>query len=185
MRIYTRTGDGGETGLLFGGRVSKSDPRCEAYGSIDEAISAMGLARALCKEPRVKEVLLQVQREMFTVGSELATSPSRYARAEAESLVVTSDMVARLEGLIDEIAANACIANVFVVPGGSAGSGALDLARSLVRTGERRVVALFESDEQGNPEVLRYLNRASDLLFVLARFEDRERPSELVVRDRS
>ena len=180
MRIYTKSGDTGETRLLFGGRVSKTDPRCEAYGATDQAVSAMGLARALSESPRVKEILLQLQREMFTVGAELATAADQYEHLEANFAVVTPYMVERLEGLIDELDAEIDLPSAFIVPGASAASSALDLARSLLRTGERRVVALQELGILANAEVLRYLNRLSDLLFMLARYEDRHVPFEVL-----
>lgn len=179
MKVYTKRGDSGETGLLYGGRVSKADPRCEAYGSADSAVSAMGLARALCASPRVKEVLLDVQREMFTLGAELATDPAEYHNLEKHFSVVTAEMVARLESLIDEVDAQIDLPRAFIVPGGSPGSGALDLARSLLRTAERRIVSLDEDGKLKNPEVLRYVNRLSDLLFMLARLEDKDLPPEL------
>ena len=182
MPIYTKKGDKGETRLLFGGRVAKSDPRCEAYGATDEAVSAMGLARALSQDPRVKEILLQVQREMFTVGAELATAPDQYRHLQDNFAVVTPEMVAWLEGFIDELDAQIDLPNAFIVPGASAASGALDLARSLLRTGERRVVALQEQGMLANPDVLRYVNRLSDLLFILARYEDRGLPFEVAYR---
>ncbi len=180
MTVYTRRGDQGETGLLFGGRVSKSDARCEAYGATDEAVSAMGLARALCADPTVTETLLRVQREMFVVGAELATDRAYHAKLRQSHSVVTADMVNELERTIDELDSEMEMPRAFIVPGGSPGSGALDLARTLVRTSERRVVALHESDALPNINVLSYLNRLSDLLFVLARFEDRVLPNELV-----
>ena len=179
MRIYTKAGDAGETGLLFGGRVSKSDSRCEAYGSTDEAVSAMGLARSLCKSRRVQEILPEVQREMFAVGAELATSADHRHHLEANVGVINADMVDRLESLIDELSAGVELPPAFIVPGASPGSAALDLARSLLRTAERRTVALREADMLPNVEVLRYLNRLSDLLFMLARYEDRDLPFEL------
>ncbi len=185
MRLYTRKGDTGETRLLFGGRVSKTDPRCEAYGTTDEAVSAMGMARALSQDQRVKEILLQVQREMFTVGAELATAADQYQHLRDNFAVVSPEMVDRLEGLIDEIDAQIELPNAFIVPGASAASGALDMARSLLRTGERRVVELQERDMLGNPEVLRYLNRLADLLFILARYEDRHLPFELTTGERA
>ena len=144
MRIYTKTGDTGETRLLFGGRISKTDPKFEACGAADEAISAMGLARALSQEPRVTEVLLQVQREMFTVGAELATHPDQYKHLQANFAVVTAEMVEKLENIIDELDAQVDLPNAFIIPGASPASGALDLARSLLRTCERRIVALHE-----------------------------------------
>ena len=183
MRIYTKAGDTGETRLLFGGRVSKTDPRCEAYGSTDAAVSAMGLARALCRSQRVKEILLEVQRDMFRVGAELATAQDKYEHLEQNFGVVTSEMVDRLEGLIDELDGQIDLPPAFIVPGASSGSGALDLARSLLRTAERRVVALQEAEMLPNPHVLRFLNRLSDLLFMLARYEDRELPFELTTGD--
>ena len=179
MKVYTRKGDTGETGLLFGGRVFKSDPRCEAYGAVDEAVSAMGLARALCVSPRVKEVVLKVQREMFTVGAELATDPVHYRDLRDKFSVVTAGMVKEIEELIDEVDAEIELPRAFVVPGASPGSGALDLARGLVRRGERRVVTLLQTQALVNIQVLRYLNRLSDLLFMLARLEDKGAPYEL------
>ncbi len=185
MRIYTKKGDAGETSLLFGGRVSKADPRCEAYGTIDQAVSAMGLARALSKERRVGEMLLHVQREMFTVGAELATDPENYQLLQENFGTVTSDMVDRLEAFIDELDAQVDLPRAFVVPGASVGSGALDLARAMLRAGERRVVDIQRAGLPANPEVLRYLNRLSDLLFMMARYEDREMPFELTTGEQA
>ena len=184
MRIYTRSGDAGKTGLLFGGRVSKSDPRCEAEGAVDQAVSAMGLARSLCRDRHVKQTLLDLQRQMFTAGAELATHPDHHELFSSKFAVVTPEMVDALEGLIDEMDAQMDRSNAFVVPGASAGSGALDLARSLLRTAERRAVGLHEQGMLANPEVLRYLNRLADALFVLARYEDRELPLEIVTGTR-
>ena len=183
MKVYTKQGDQGETRLLFGGRVSKTDPRCEANGATDAAVSAMGLARALCGDQRVKEILLKVQRQMFTVGAELATDRAQWSNLRAKFSVVTASMVTELEELIDELDAQIDLPRAFIVPGASPGSGALDMARSLLRTGERRVVALQEEGNLANSEVLRYLNRLSDLLFMLARFEDRDLPFELTTGD--
>ena len=179
MKLYTKNGDSGETMLLFGGRISKSDPRAEAYGEIDVAVSAMGLARALSEDDFIKITLLEIQREMFTVGSELATSPEKWNSLRSKYAVVTADMVSRIEEIIDRLQRDVEMPPEFIVPGGSPGSGALDLARSMVRTAERRVVALNEIGEIKNREVLRYLNRVSDLLFIMARYEDRDKPFEL------
>lgn len=165
--------------LLFGGRISKSDPRAEAYGEIDVAVSAMGLARALSEDDLIKITLLEIQREMFTVGSELATSPDKWNSLRSKYAVVTADMVSRIEEIIDRLQRDVEMPPEFIVPGGSPGSSALDLARSMVRTAERRVVALNEIGEIKNREVLRYLNRVSDLLFIMARYEDRDKPFEL------
>ena len=180
MKIYTKTGDTGETRLLFGGRVSKADPRCEAYGATDLAVSAMGLARGLAQDPKVRSILLQVQNEMFTVGAELATDESEYQNLKDNFRTVTADMVSELERLIDELDAEVELPSAFIVPGASAASGALDVARSQLRAGERRVVELKEQGLLANPEVLRYVNRLSDLLFMLARYEDRRLPIEVL-----
>ncbi|MBM3944895.1 MAG: cob(I)yrinic acid a,c-diamide adenosyltransferase [SAR202 cluster bacterium] len=185
MRIYTKTGDTGETRLLFGGRVSKSDPRCEAYGTVDEAVSALGLARSLCKEPWVKEVILRVQRDLFTVGAELATDPAQYAQFTDNFRAVSSQSVEQLEQEIDKIDAEIKLPPSFIVPGASPGSSALDMARTILRRAERRIVEIQARGLVANPEVLRYVNRLSDLLFMLARYEDRALPYELTTGKKS
>lgn len=185
VKIYTRQGDTGETGLLYGGRVSKADVRCEAYGTTDEANSALGLARALSQDAKVKEVLMQVQRELFTVGAELATDPAQYENLQRHFPVVTPAMVQRMERTIDELDAEVQLPRSFVIPGASAASAALDLARTILRRAERHAVALKEADLLVNPEVLRYLNRLSDLVFMLARYEDRALPKELLTLEQS
>ncbi len=182
MKIYTKTGDAGETSLLFGPRISKADPRCDAYGAADTAVSAMGLARALCENSRVKALLLKAQRDMFVVGAELATAPSGLDRLESRFGAVSNEMVESLERAIDEVDAQVELPNAFLVPGGSAGSGALDLARCLVREAERRVAALG-ADQTPNPHLLQYLNRLSDLLFMLARLEDKDLPFDFTKED--
>ena len=173
MKIYTKHGDQGQTGLLYGGRVSKSDPRTEAYGTIDEAVSALGLARALSQQQRVREIIEHLQRELFTVGAQLATDAAEIDKLRKHFSEVTPAMTTALESLIDELAAVVELGRAFVIPGGSAASAALDLARSTLRRAERRAVGLAETGALDSPEVLRYLNRASDLLFMLARYEDR------------
>ena len=116
---------------------------------------------------------------MFTLGAELATDPAEYHNLEKHFSVVTPEMVTRLESLIDEADPQIDLPRAFIVPGGSPGSGALDLARSMLRTAERRIVSLDEAGKLKNPEVLRYVNRLSDLLFMLARLEDKDLPPEL------
>jgi cob(I)alamin adenosyltransferase len=177
-KIYTRYGDQGQTGLLYGGRVSKADPRCEAYGTTDEAVSALGLARALSDDPRVKEIILQVQRELFTVGAELATDPSGYETFLKHFQPTKAEMVTRIEQLIDQLNEELTLPRSFIIPGASPASAALDLARSTLRRAERRVVELQEKGLLVNAEVLRYLNRLADLLFILARYQDRDLPLE-------
>ena len=180
MPIYTKTGDAGQTRLLFGKKVSKTDPRCEAYGTTDQAVSMMGLSRALSQDEKVKEILLEIQRDMFIVGAELATDHDSYPKLEANFSVVSKKMVDRIETLIDDLDSQIDLPNAFIIPGASAASSSLDVARSLIRSGERRVVSLHEQGLLINSEVLRYLNRLADLLFMLARFEDRSLPFEVL-----
>lgn len=171
-RIYTRTGDDGTTGLLFGGRISKADLAAEAYGTTDEAVAALGLARALTEAPALEEDILLLQRELFVVGADLATNPGERRKLKAGVSLVTDEMVRRLEARIDELVAQRPLPEEFIVPGANPPSAALDLARSVVRRAERRVVELLaEVHREANPEVARYLNRLSDLLFVLARWQ--------------
>ncbi len=179
MKIYTKRGDGGETSLLYGGRVSKADLRCEAYGTTDEAVSALGLARSLSRSEYVKGVLKKIQRELFIVGGELATDASEYESLEAHFEVVAPEMVARIEKVIDWIDEEIELPRAFIVPGASPASSALDLARAILRRAERCVVRLKEEDLLPNPNVLRYLNRLADLVFMLARYEDKDLPFEI------
>lgn len=176
IKIYTKYGDTGDTGLLYGGRVSKSDLRTEAYGASDEAVSALGLARALSKDPKVQAVAKRVQRELFVVGGELATDRTHYSKLKQHFSVVTAEMTANLERDIDELSALVELPRSFIIPGASPASAALDIARSTLRRAERRVVDLKNADLIENEELLRYINRASDLLFMLARYEDRALP---------
>ncbi len=167
--ITTGGGDQGETGLLYGGRVSKDDLHTEAYGSLDEAISALGLARALEHDEARAERLLELQRELFIVGAELATGLGHRGDLEKHFATVTTEMTETLHGEIRDLEARIELPKSFVIPGGSPSGAALDLARTLVRRAERRAVALQRAGELENPEVIRYLNRCSDLLFMLAR----------------
>jgi cob(I)alamin adenosyltransferase len=178
MRIYTKAGDDGTTGLLYGGRISKADPAAEAYGSVDETVAALGLARALAGEEAGPEIL-ELQRELFVVGADLATNPEERSKLKPEVSLVTTEMVERLESLIDQEVERHPLPQEFIVPGASPASAALDVARTLARRAERRAVELRESGREVNPDALRYLNRLSDLLFVLARSAagDPEEPS--------
>ncbi|MBI2935519.1 MAG: cob(I)yrinic acid a,c-diamide adenosyltransferase [Chloroflexi bacterium] len=185
VKLYTKTGDKGETGLLYGGRVSKTDPRVEAYGTVDEANSAMGLARALSKDSQVKEWLVQLQRELFTVGAELATDAKTRDTFLQHFPPVAAEMTARLEGLLDKLEEEVPLPRSFIIPGATPASAALDLARSVLRRAERRAVGLKNQGLLGNEEILRYLNRLNDLLFMLARYEDRHLPMELLTAGRS
>ncbi|MFL5798528.1 MAG: cob(I)yrinic acid a,c-diamide adenosyltransferase [Actinomycetota bacterium] len=170
-RIYTKTGDDGSTGLLYGGRISKADPATEAYGAVDEAVAAMGVARALTENMAFHADLLRLQRELFVVGAELAANPDARERLVPGVSLVTEDMVLRLEQLIDSTVAEHPLPNEFVVPGATPLSAALDVARSVVRRAERRTVAFRDAGGAVSDELLRYLNRLSDLLFCVARWQ--------------
>lgn len=179
MRIYTRKGDKGTTGLLFGGdRVSKADLRTDAYGTTDEAVSALGLARASIgaatdrTEARLDDLILRLQRELFVVGAELATHPDRRERLTDGVSRVTATMTASLEREIDELEELVEQPTEFVLPGESMTGAALDLARSTIRRAERRAVALAETGGLPESQVVPYLNRLADLLFVMARAAD-------------
>jgi len=168
-RIYTKTGDDGTTGLLYGGRVSKADLVPEACGTLDEAVAVLGLARAHAADPALSDELLGLQRELFVVGADLATNPDQRAKLEPGVSLVSPEMVARLEPRIDELVAAHPLPNAFIVPGANPTSAFLDLARSTIRRAERRVVELRVSGAAVNEDASRYLNRLSDALFVLAR----------------
>ena len=179
MRIYTRKGDSGTTGLLFGGdRVSKADLRTDAYGTTDEAVSALGLARAAIGvetdriEARLGDLILRLQRELFVVGAELATHVDRRDRLTDGTSRVTAAMIDSLEREIDELEAAVEQPKEFVLPGESMTGAALDLARTTVRRAERRCVALAAAGGLPDSQVVPYLNRLADLLFVMARAAD-------------
>ena len=172
MKTFNKKGDSGQTSLLYGVRVSKSDGRCEAYGTIDEAVSLLGLARNFC-QPKIRDILSSVQHDLFTVGAEIAAPRERYPELAAKGKVVKPEMVQRLETLIDDFEAKVDMPQSFIIPGACASSAALDVARTVVRRAERRAVALKESGQLPNEELLKYLNRLADLIFTLARYEDK------------
>jgi cob(I)alamin adenosyltransferase len=179
VKIYTRKGDDGTTSLWYGGRVPKTDARTEAYGSIDEANSALGLARSLCKKDGQAELhatILSLQHDLFVAGAELATSPEAADRLEDGVSRITGAMVEALEVDIDRYMSEVDLPPQFVIPGGTELSAALDIARSTIRRAERRVVELRDSNGLASDTVLRFLNRASDLVFALARFADEPNP---------
>jgi cob(I)alamin adenosyltransferase len=171
MKIYTGTGDDGTTGLLYGSRVSKAHPAAEAYGSVDETVAAMGVARALAENPALKGVLLETQRDLFVVGADLAGNPSQRSKLKPGISLVTADMIDGVEATIDRTTEEHPLPDHFIVPGGTQISAALDMARATCRRAERRAIELRDSGAEVNPEALRYLNRLSDLLFVLARWQ--------------
>ncbi len=184
-RVYTKFGDKGETSLLYGGRVSKNNPHSEAYGITDEAVSAMGLARSLSEDIRVKDTLRDLQRDLFTIAAELATDPGKNELFQQHFKPVTPEMVESLEHIIDSLEEDVDMPTVFILPGGTPASSAIDMARCIIRTSERRVVALKEENLLTNDHILAYLNRLGDLLFVLARYQDRDLPIERATGERS
>lgn len=169
MKVYTKRGDDGTTGLLYGGRVDKDDPRTQAYGTTDEAVSALGLARATLGEGEWHDAVLAVQRELFVIGAQLATHTQHWERLTDEVSRVTPAMVDRLEQRIDALTERIPLPREFVVPGGSTAGAAIDLARTIVRRAEREAVQMRRANLLPDDTPLRYLNRLSDYLFVLAR----------------
>lgn len=175
-KIYTKTGDDGSTGLGSGVRVSKTDPRVEAYGDVDEANAAIGLAQAVSAQSgssavskEICQVLLSLQQDLFDVGADLCT-PLEPGEKPGSKLRVDACQVDRLERLIDQFNADLPALASFVLPGGTRLSALLHMARTVVRRAERRIAALVKVDKASvNDETLRYINRLSDLLFVLAR----------------
>ena len=179
MKIYTRKGDDGTTGLWYGGRRPKSDDRIDAYGTVDEAGSALGVARSLCGADRAEVAadLLDLQRDLFVAGAELAAAPEAADRLEDGVSRITAAMVADLEPVIDRYMDRVQLPPKFVIPGGTPLSGALDLARAILRRAERRVAALAEDGQLASDAVLAYLNRAADLVYAMARFTDVDDPA--------
>jgi cob(I)alamin adenosyltransferase len=177
VKIYTRKGDDGTTGLWYGGRVEKSAGRPEAYGSVDEAAAALGLCRAAAeRDSEIHADVLRIERELFVAGAELATAPEAADRLEPGVSKVTPEMIDRLEADIDRYMERVDLPPKFVVPGGTELSARLDVARTALRRAERRVVELKRADDLADDTVLRYLNRASDALFAMARFADEPEP---------
>lgn len=174
VKIYTRKGDDGTTGLLYGGRIDKDDLRTEVYGTLDETVSALGLARAGGLSDRGNEIVRRIQREMFLVGAQLATSSDNQGKLQEGISKVSPDMTEQAEADIDALLERHPLPQEFVLPGALASSAGLDLARSTVRRAERQAVALNRQGLVPDAEILRYLNRVSDLLFALARYEEAE-----------
>jgi cob(I)alamin adenosyltransferase len=168
MKIYTRAGDTGLTSLFSGERVKKGDLRVEAYGTVDELNSVLGLAASFCQNPRITFQLEVLQNQLFAAGSDLATrtgSRRDIARIQSEDWEV-------FEKWIDELSTRLPALRNFVLPGGSAGSAFLQLGRAVCRRAERLAVQLQEKEQDVNPELIVFLNRLSDLLFTMARYEN-------------
>ncbi len=161
-KVYTRTGDGGQTALVGGARVSKANIRVEAYGEVDELNSALGLARSFLTDAEIDSALSAIQNDLFTVGGDLA-SPTEISAPRVEEAFIS-----RLEELSDKFNSELEPLREFILPTGNSAGAALHLARAIARRAERRVVALSE-EEEINSHTIVYLNRLSDLLFILAR----------------
>lgn len=174
MKIYTKKGDDGTTGLWYGGRVEKSGTRTDAYGTLDEACSALGVARALCGDGQreLHDDILALQNELFVAGAELATAPEASERLEDGISRITPGMTDALDGEIDKYMGQVELPPKFVIPGGTALSAQLDVARTIIRRAERKVVKIRLDEELASVEILRFLNRASDLCFAMARYAD-------------
>jgi cob(I)alamin adenosyltransferase len=185
-RIYTRKGDDGTTSLWYGGRVAKSDARTEAYGALDEAASALGVARALCsfEQAELAADILRLQDDLFIAGAELATAPEAAGRLVDGVSKVTPEMASELEEVIDRHMSRVELPPKFVIPGGTPVSAQLDLARAIVRRAERRTVALGQEGGQPSEELLRFLNRASDAAYAMARAADVDDPELFAGRER-
>ena len=178
VKIYTRKGDDGTTSLWYGGRVAKHDQRTEAYGALDEAVSALGVARSLCGPERgeLGGDILALQNKMFIAGAELATAPEAANRLEDGVSRISDAMVAEVEAGIDRYMEQVELPPQFVIPGGTDLSAQLDLARTVIRRAERRLTILNDEGELPSGAVLRFVNRASDLAYAMARSCDEDDP---------
>lgn len=173
MRIYTKKGDDGTTGLLFGGRVQKNDLAPEAYGAVDELVAALGVARSLT-DADLHEELLRLQRELFVVAAEVATAPANRHKLTPGVSLTTAEMVERLETQIDRVVDVVGMPTEFVVPGQAQLPALLDVARTVARRAERRAVAYAGAGDLDGSHVVPYLNRLADYLYMLARSTEKE-----------
>jgi cob(I)alamin adenosyltransferase len=184
-KIYTRKGDDGTTSLWYGGRVQKNDPRTEAYGTLDEANSALGVARALCEDERLHADIVRLQEELFIAGAELATAPQARDRLEPGVTALDDEMIGWMEEAIDGYMAEVDLPPNFVIPGGTQLSAQLDVGRAVLRRAERRIAVLVHDGELEGSAVPRYVNRASDLVWAMSRFADEPSPRLFEGRARS
>ncbi len=168
-KVSTKLGDGGYTSLWGSQRVAKYDPRPEAYGTLDEANSALGLARASATQRRVKDEVYRLQQDLYYMMAELATPAADYEKSAYKITVVH---VERLENLLEDLKRETQLQRSFITPGDTVAGATLDVARTVIRRAERLVVKLLHDGEIGNQEVIRYLNRLSDVVFVLGRYEE-------------
>ncbi|PYL65272.1 MAG: cob(I)yrinic acid a,c-diamide adenosyltransferase [Verrucomicrobia bacterium] len=175
MSIVTKTGDKGETSLMYGRRLTKADPRVDAYGCIDELNAALGLARSICSDKFVSELIFAVQKDLIVVMGELATASQDRQRYIKDGFKLTSgEMVDRVTAVIVDLEKDKSLyPRDWVIPGATRVSAALDFARTTCRRAERRVATLIIDEKDFNPEILRYLNRLSDLCWILGRYAEK------------
>jgi cob(I)alamin adenosyltransferase len=187
VKIYTKKGDDGTTSLWYGGRVPKHHGRTSAYGALDEASSALGVARALCgpEQAELAADILRLQDDLFIAGAELATAPEAAERLEDGISRTTEAMVAELEEGIDRYMAQVDLPPKFVIPGGNQLSAQLDVARTVIRRAERQISLLAEQGELAGETVIHFINRASDYAYALARFADVDDPALFQGRERA
>jgi cob(I)alamin adenosyltransferase len=172
VKIYTKTGDAGDTGLFGGGRVAKDDPRVEAYGDVDELNAFLGVARAVELMPRIDEVLVPLQRDLFAIGALLATPDRDRMAQQLQKARIDDRRIAELEQAIDDAESELEPLRAFVLPGGTPKAAALHVARTVCRRAERHIVRL-QHDVEVPGIVVIYMNRLSDLLFTLARLANK------------
>ena len=171
MSIVTKTGDQGTTGLMYNRRVSKCHPRVEAYGCVDELNAALGLARATAEHDFIRENVLAIQKDLVILMGELATAVDDLPRYVKDGFsLVTPEMVARLDALAQQIEAQKVSFKGWATPGASVNAAALDLARTVCRRAERRVCAMHETNQLHNAQIIIFLNRLADLLWLMARW---------------
>jgi cob(I)alamin adenosyltransferase len=171
MMKFSTKGDAGETSLLGGQRVPKYDPRPETYGVLDEASSALGVARATTKNQKIKDIILSVQKDLLIMGAELSSVPEDIQKLTHR---IGEEDVKRLEQIIDELQKNITLKNEFIYPGETPVSAQIDVGRTIIRRAERKAASLRNEGLLRSAEINRYLNRLADMLFVLARYEEQK-----------
>jgi cob(I)alamin adenosyltransferase len=187
VKIYTKKGDDGTTSLWYGGRIPKHHGRTDAYGTLDEACSQLGVARALCgpEQQQLAADILRLQDDIFVAGAELATAPEAAERLEDGISRATEEMVSELERSIDRYMEQVKLPPKFVIPGGNQLSAQLDVARTTIRRAERRISELNEAGEIASETVIHFVNRASDAIYAMARYADVDDPALFEGRGKS
>ena len=183
-KIYTKNGDKGETNLFLGGSLSKSDIRVEAYGTVDEVVSSIGFAKTQCENSEVIEIIEKLQYSLFKVGAELSikedNEDNKSVKPNDIINTIDSKNIKEIEGIIDSIITKIEIGNEFIMPGTSSGSAALDISRTITRRLERCIVKVDKKYGLKNKNIIIYINRLSDLMFVLARLEDKDKDTKKI-----